>query len=156
MKKAWIGIDPGQQGAIGIIFDDQEARTIDMPLIGGKEVDAYFMHQMLVEIHDEGYVINVGLEKAQPMPKQGVTGVFTYGDGYGALKAVLRINQIPFVKVRPNKWKKHFSLGKSKKAAFLTAQDLFPDVDYYGPRGGLKDGRAEALLIAQYIKDGGK
>ena len=40
--------------------------------------------------------------------------------------------------------------GKEKDASVYRAQQLFPLAQLVGPRGGKYDGRAEALLIAEY------
>ena len=106
--------------------------------------------------HQCGFSFNEGcfciLEKAQPMPKQGVTSVFTYGEGYGELKAMLKFLRIAFQEVRPQVWKKEFNLNTDKKRSASTCINLFPDIKdkLYGPKGGLKDGIAEALLMAEY------
>jgi crossover junction endodeoxyribonuclease RuvC len=146
--KVYIGIDPGQKGAIAALYEDGSAFMWDMPktVKGIDEIlSCYFKKQNCI----------CCLEKAQPMPKQGVVGVFTYGAHYGGLKAVLEITGIPYQEVRPAKWKKEFSLSKNKKAAIQTALQLFPNKtedDFKGIRGGVKDGRAEALLMAEYAR----
>ncbi len=145
----FIGIDPGQKGAIGMIqlhtLNDHE-ETYDM-VIQGKE-----LYSILRNIKDgHGVPVFCVLEAAQPMPKQGVKGIFTYGIGYGKIKAVLEILEIPFQEIHPSKWKKEFSLNKKGKAGSIkVAQQLFPNISFETERGRLLDGRAEALLLAEY------
>ena len=74
------------------------------------------------------------------------------GYNYGKLIDALEISGIDFIEVRPQKWKKHFGLSKDKKASVELASVLYPDNVYYGPKGGLKDGRAEAFLMAEYAR----
>jgi crossover junction endodeoxyribonuclease RuvC len=141
----FIGIDPGQKGAIGCIFP-LTAQVHDMPEFIG--FDLYWMLRH-IQIKDKN--IFCILEAAQAMPKQGVTGVFSYGVGYGKIKAVLEILKISFQEVHPAKWKKEFSLiGKDKKDSVKVAKQLFPYLDYETERGRLLDGRAEAMLLAEY------
>ncbi len=152
MNKTWIGIDPGQKGAIAVLDSEEPASVIDMPLLPDGDIDPYVLFKLLASMNpSETYAI---LEKAQAMPKQGVTGIFTYGQGYGTLLTVLRLASIPFVEVRPLKWKKYYSLGKDKRQVVTCAMNLYPDIEYFRPQGGMKDGRAEAILIAHYGKEG--
>lgn len=145
-----IGIDPGQKGAIGFISfnvaKDKTYDVIDMPEQIGKGL--FLILKKIKEDHNSIFCM---LEQAQPMPKQGVVGVFTYGMGYGKIKAVLEILEIPYQEVRPAIWKKEFSLIKKDKAASVkVAQQLFPNIEFYTERGRMLDGRAEALLLAEY------
>lgn len=85
---------------------------------------------------------------------RGVTSSFTTGYGYACWITILKIYRIPFVEVTPQAWKKDIFKGQKtygdKTASIRMAEQLMPDCDIYGPRGGGKDGRAEALLIAYY------
>lgn len=155
----YIGIDPGQKGAVAIIdsggdFYIERVSIYDMPLLPNKEVDVREINAILSDNNPKDiYPWFCILEKAQPMPKQGVKSVFNYGVGYGEIKATLKILGIPFIEVAPRVWKKHFSLGKDKKEAVVKTLKLFPQLsmnDFQGPKGGLKDGRAEALLMAEF------
>lgn len=149
----FIGIDPGQMGAVAILhfYIDKTPRKpicFDMPknIIDLKK-------KIKLEAVGLGVDIFCILEQAQPMPKQGVKGVFTYGQGYGKIKAVLEILQIPFQEIHPSIWKKEFSLiKKDKKASVKVAQQLFPNIEFYTERGRMLDGRAEALLLAEYAR----
>ncbi|GAA3953591.1 hypothetical protein GCM10022278_10530 [Allohahella marinimesophila] len=59
--------------------------------------------------------------------------------------------------VRPQDWQAMFGLAtgekdKSRKKQQIAdkALELYPAANLYGPKGGLKDGRSDALLIARY------
>ncbi len=148
----FCGIDPGQKGAVGIIDDEaQFYGALDLPLLGNGEIDAATLFDTL-----HGYCPDiVFLEKAQGMPGQGRTSIFNYGQGYGKLKAVIEIDSIPYQEIHPTKWKRVFSLigkDKSKKDSVAAAEKMFPGVEFRTPRGRLLDGRAEALLLAQYAR----
>lgn len=127
---------------------------IDMPEDIGKDLYR----------HLEAWVNGLGLiedyfcvlEKAQAMSKggkQGVKSMMTYGIGYGEIRAVLKVLSIPFQEVAAATWKKEFSLWKKdKKESVKVAKQLFPTGEYYGVKGGMKDGRAEAALLAEYAR----
>ncbi len=151
MSDIYIGIDPGKKGAIGMI-QENKIEICDMPLLPNGEVDGLAIFNMLPMTGTHNIIC--ALEKAQSMSKQGVKGVFTYGMGYGTIKAALCISKIPYIEVHPTKWKKYFSLTKEKKQSITLAMKLFPDVQLHTPRGRMLDGRAEALLLAHYVKQG--
>jgi hypothetical protein len=73
--------------------------------------------------------------------------MFNYGVGYGAYLGILTALEIPFQEVRPQTWKKAYSLNSEKSRSIIVAQQLFPGADI-----GKKDGRAEALLLAEYAR----
>lgn len=151
--KLIIGIDPGKKGAISIITEYGKYEVFDMPLYPNGEIDGYAIYKCLEKSFALDYDSFCFIEKSQPMPKQGVVSVFNYGAGYGKLLAALEILKIPYQEIRPQKWKKYFSLiKKDKKESVSLAMKLFPDIEYTTKRGRLLDGRAEALLIAEYGK----
>lgn len=174
MNRVIIGIDPGLNGGIGVITP--LAYTVhDMPVLtviaGRKRNKKGIMvdvkrekyniaevKRMLMQIRDEAhlnnYPVEAWLEKSQAMPDQGSVSNFNYGVGFGILQAVVTCLDIPLNLIAPVTWKQKIMAGQGKKkdAAVYRAQQLFPSAVLKGPKGGLLDGRAEALLIAQYGK----
>ncbi len=145
-----IGIDPGQKGAIGII-DSSFVEVKDMFLLPSNEIDTKKIYKYIKNKQKETSIETICfIEKAQAMAKNGSTSIFTYGEGYGKTKAVFEILEIPYIEIRPVAWKKYFGLNNDKTKAITFAMKLFPNVNFYGTKGGKKDGRAEALLIAKY------
>jgi len=152
MNKIYLGIDPGQKGALAMIHGT-EVSVIEMPVLGNKEIDGLTIFNWLpISSPDQDVVC--ALEKAQAMPKQGITSTFNYGVGFGVIKTALNITKTPYIEVRPAKWKKYFSLKSDKKQAVAMASKLFPDIIFHTPRGRILDGHAEALLLAYYVKQG--
>lgn len=173
MGKVIIGIDPGLSGAIGV-YSDALVEVYDMPTLTiegtrkrsgktGKMVDKKknvydiaVLNNMIKTLSsralDGDHSVEVWLEKSQAMPDQGGVSNFNYGMGFGILQAVVTCNKIPLTLIHPVTWKKAimFGMGKEKDAAVYRAQQLFPNLEFKGPRGGLLDGRAEAMLIAYY------
>ena len=97
--------------------------------------------------------IHVGLEKVHAMPGQGVTSMFSMELGYGMWLGLLAAFDIPHTLVTPQAWKKVMmsGMGKEKDASRIRALQLYPHLS-----NDLKlkkhHGRADALLIAEYIK----
>ena len=165
----YIGIDPGRNGAIAIIYNNgddmlQTMNIFDIPLTSDKKkVDVNKLFHFLYSISD-GKQVKCVLEKAQTMPGQGGVSNFSYGMTYGKTLSVLEILNIPFTEVHPMTWKKEFGILKSSKGmmkkdkkllALKKANELFPSMKkcFYTERGKLLDGRVEALLLAEFCKN---
>ncbi len=133
-----IGIDPGKNGGIAFFFEDG---PLGCP-----------MPETLADLSD---LIRCGLfkrnpafayiEKVHSSPQMGVKSAFTFGQGYGALLAVLTCLQVPFEQVTPQRWQKALScLSKGdKNVTKRRAQELFPHLK-------ITHSTADALLIAEY------
>ena len=144
----YLGIDPGKSGAVAVVDADGNLLLVfDTPLIG-RDYDAGEMVDFLTE-HRES---RAALEIQHAMPKQGVSSTFTTGYGYGLWYMALTALGIPFDLVRSQDWKRALGIpaGRDKADSVAAAQRLFPGGDFTGPRGGVKDGRAEACLLAEY------
>lgn len=151
MKNIYIGIDPGADGGIATISEDEKIEVSVVPYSQEAMVDICF------KISDQtGEVkITTCLEKVGPMPRQGVTSMFNFGKGAGFIEGVLRANYIPYQLIPPPTWKKEFSLiNKDKKESCLVCRKLFPKVNLKRTDKCKKDhdGMAEALLMAEYAR----
>ena len=102
----------------------------------------------------------VDLEWPTTRPGEAPESSKRFGVGLGLLWGIFEANGLTVRKVSPNKWKGALGMkGKAGQAQASKLQavemaerfilDVPPDV-LRGPRGGLKDGRAEALMIAWY------
>ena len=141
----YIGVDPGKKGGYAIIEKDA--------------VDVF-------PWDDQGFIENMAnavncgtcvacVEKVGAHPGQGVTSMFTFGQGYGYILGVLAVLGIGVQLVPPGTWKKEFSLiGKDKAVSIATCRYLFPGVKLRPTEKCRKDsdGMAEALLMAEYAR----
>lgn len=138
-----LGIDPGATGAIAAIYGTGAHNVWDIPTLPHDLAD------LLETVVGEDDGIGMAfLEKAQAMPKQGVSSMFNYGVGYGTIIGILAALNIPYKTVTPAVWKRSMGLtGKAKDASRAMAQAHYPTA----PLSRVKDhGRAEALLIAEW------
>lgn len=147
-KKVWIGVDIGANGCIAVIDTSNNVlKLIDYSNHWADEFD------LIKELYD---VSMICIEKVSAMRGQGVTSMFTFGMKVGEIHGILHTLGLPFIEVRPQEWMKGLGLPKDKrerkKAIGSIAKSMFPDADLYGSRGGLKDGRSDALMIASYCK----
>lgn len=141
----YLGIDPGQKGGL-CLLSGSEVKAWRMPDSASGLLD------LLRECIPKPTVI---LEKAQPMPKQGVSSVFSYGQGYGQLLGIIAALELRYHEIRPTAWKKVVLAGEADKSdkgtSIRVAERLFPTLELI-PAGCRKphDGMAEAALLAEY------
>lgn len=151
MSRLYIGIDPGNTGALAAIYPSGEVRLWDAPRNVPNEIEmAEIVHSLGDAIpRDEQFAV---IEWAQSSPKMGVTSAFNYGCGFGMWLATLASHDIGHVRVRPQEWMSMMFSGRKRLSRDKTrsiglAKKLFP----LAPITLAKHhGRAEALLIAEY------
>lgn len=145
----FAGIDPGMSGALALYNPaDDWLEVHDCPTISPNGKNELFM-PAVIDILRSVDVAACVIERAQAMPGQGVTSMFSYGVGYGAYLGVLASLQIPHSKISPQEWKKKLRVPKDKDAARARASELMPA--HTGKWMRKKDhGRAESALLAYY------
>lgn len=144
--RIFIGIDVGKAGAIAAINSFQK-----IILLADCPSDEFQMAVLVSRL--SGYDAKGAIERAQSMPSQGVKSMFTYGTNYGYWMGIFAANKIPFLLPTPQAWQKGvISKAEDKKPALAAAGRMFPGAELYGPKGGGKDGRADALLIADWCR----
>lgn len=151
-----LGIDPGLSGALAM-WNGSQLTLAEIPsqkATGrGREVN----WSALNEIWDDQFfwADHVFLERIGTRPGEGVSSAFKFGLVFGGLRGLIAAKMLPLTLVTPTKWKKAYNLAAAKEAAVIRASELFPShaSAFRGPRGGLRDGVAEAALIAKYGYD---
>lgn len=154
----YIGIDPGQSGAVGFVsgLDDDGgiwSAVNDCPKNEGDMAQLLIdMVSEFVSMDEAARVAAAVVEDVHAMPKQGVSSTFKFGRNFGTWLGILAALKIPFELVTPRTWQKQFfKKADGKLSAFNTARRLFPDAPLTGARGAIKDGRADALLMAYWL-----
>ena len=138
-NRVFIGIDPGINGGIAIIYND--SYTVQE------------MADVLITLKDQApnlpmYTI---IEKCHSMPGNSGRSMFTFGCNYGQWLGILAVLRIPYTEVIPNKWMAHYgSRPKDKKDRKNhlkhLAQQRYPDVK-------ITLATSDAMLIANYLKE---
>jgi crossover junction endodeoxyribonuclease RuvC len=145
-----IGIDPGLSGAIAVLDQAGELVSVsDLPIIRDKSlawVDGDALQVMLKNALS-GRPCRAYVERVGSMPGQGVASSFQFGCGFGSILGVLQATLISMVLVTPQTWKRSYGLGNDKHASLHKARLMWPRADL---RLAKHEGRAEALLIAEY------
>lgn len=148
MSDLIIGIDPGLKG--GIAYTSKDICWVeDMPKT---VLEVYhYMHKGIK-------ADCVAVEKVHALPKQSCKSNFTFGMSYQTALVLATSFSSKTELVTPQEWKKYFGLKREegetkiqfKKRSVDLARELFPDLAKDLPYS--KDGRAEALLIAEYYR----
>jgi crossover junction endodeoxyribonuclease RuvC len=151
-----VGIDPGLSGAIAQ-WDGESLTLLEIPTFKstgrGREVDWSTLNQQW----DDNFfwADHVFLERVGTRPGEGISSAFKFGLVFGGLRGMIAAKLVPLTLVTPTTWKKSYGLRASKEAAVIRASELFPSsaTAFRGPRGGIKDGVAEAALISRFGYD---
>lgn len=166
MPEHYIGIDPGFTGAIAYINPAGDQVWVwDMPtrMRGDtKKYRAYDLQGVWDILHHlyAGEDVVYGLENPTSRPGDGAERMLRFGRGIGNLEALIfALTGTGPELVAPQLWKSRLGLkGKEKDehsdlgvALFRQYYPSFVNA-LYGPRGGLKDGRLDALLIAHWLR----
>ena len=156
MTNRYIGIDAGSKGAVAVIDDNNTVLVIkDLD----KDYYTYWcIQQDLADIeglYEETYV---AVEDVCGRPGQSCQANTTFMKLAGMAELTGFSIASEYLKVKPQVWKKHFGLitkgltkTERKHLSIDLAKKLFPAVA--DQLTASKDGRAEALLIARYMKD---
>jgi hypothetical protein len=158
-----VGVDPGFAGAIGVLdITGAYVDVLDMPVTGGtgrdREIDPARLAEIIYAIGRRGPIHRVLLEWPQTRPDEAPEASKRFGVGLGLLEMGFTMVGVRPERVAPNKWKGRLGLmgkdgdsGQAREQAVRYAEQFIgrlPPGLLRGPRGGAKDGRAEALLIA--------
>ena len=146
----FVGIDPGKGGAFCLLAKNGSVRFFDFP----KDGNLYHYWRRLNSVVRANNVQLCVLEKVHAMPKQGVSSMFSFGMNFGIWQGFLVGWEVPFQLVAPQTWMKGLTSKSdgddTKKRVGAAAMRLFPYAELTGPKGGFKDGRADALMMAYY------
>jgi len=149
--KLWIGIDPGKNGSLCAIDEDNKCTFIDFKTKG---LYGYIDFIKTIKADNTKKIETFFIEQVASMPGQGVKSMFSFGQRFGELEGMLQALEVGYQTVRPRIWQKNIGIKpkSSKKEIAITIKKVYPDAKFDGPRGGLLDGRADALGIAHYGK----
>lgn len=163
----YVGIDPGLTGAWAVLWPELRSagpgmsievtgrltgHVDDFHTMGEGPLRRIHLHELWNQVSGQLDEIVCAIERAQPMPKQGVSSMFRYGAAYGAVLAAMDLALATIHLPTPAQWKKSLGLtGKGKEASRELALRLFPQF-----RDELKrkkdHNRAEALLLAEWAR----
>lgn len=137
----YAAIDPGSNGAL--VIETSPLTFIDFK---SQNLQGY-IHALKSNKVDLCIV-----EKVHSMPKQGVSSTFSFGQRLGEIEGILQALEIPYIMVSPQVWQKAIGIPAKadKKTIANTLIKLYPSASIYGAKGGLLDGRSDALGLLHY------
>ncbi len=147
--KAWIGVDPGKTGAMALLTEKGTVGVCDWEGIK-------FMHSTLGLWKGLYHIVAVAMEDTPAMRRDSKQSATTFQQHCGMWKALIILAGFEPVMVRPLTWMKRRIPSKAypqHKPSVQYVMDNYPGVDVHGPMGGLKDGRSDAVCIAEWCKE---
>lgn len=153
----YIGVDPGKSGGMAVIHWDR-IELLPFTKATEKEIWKFFSRAI-----NPTAGMKCLIEKVHAMPGQGVTSMFTFGQGYGFLRGCLTAATIPYEEVQPRAWQKALKIkprdskGGESKNQFKDrlrgkAQQLFPQESVWERTLGEQRAVCDALLIAEFCR----
>ena len=135
-----IGIDPGKSGGIAWITDGR-------PCVEKMPETLADLWELVegIQRHETHGMTFAYIEIVHSSPQMGVKSAFTFGNGFGHLEMALTAANIPFERVRPQKWQQAMGCMTKgdKNVSKRRAQELYPQLK-------VTHSTADALLIATY------
>lgn len=154
----YLGIDPGTKGALCLLdpsFPDPIFISLDPK---GHSAQAIFL---TLQVTMKDGPIQAAIEDVHSLPGMAAKSNFTFGGMLWRIRTILDCLDLPYELVQPKVWQKavgaptrKFLDGEMdlKVAVADLAQGYYPEAHLHGPKGGLMDGRSDALMIAHYLK----
>jgi len=150
-RQIFIGIDPGDKGSICLLEPIQQSLAFCETTPRFSEIVEWLEKAKL-----EGDLRMAMVENVHSIPGAAAGSSFKFGRNVEKLHNALEMAKIPMDLVIPRKWQSTVGLktkipkDRIKKEVAAIATRLYPNAPLYGPRGGLLDGRSDALMIAHY------
>ena len=148
MKKAYLGIDPGVNGAIAILWGDGTIDAYKCP----KDVNkmSLLIKQVANHCIVENYRLITGIERVWTLPRDGRKGAFTFGMNYGMWFGITANYELNLV--TPQKWQSHYGeLPKDKTLKKRKLKEIATEIVNNNVKPTLCT--SDAILIANYGKE---
>lgn len=160
--QGYVGIDPGFSGAISYINKTATMIEVhDLPVTGEGKKREFDLDGIIGILRRYSFLPDtvVGLEWPSTRPGEGAERSERFGRGKGYLHALCHALKLRYHLVVPALWKGRLSLpGKTDPTAnqqgLALLRTFYSEAEglVLGPRGGIKDGRLDALLIAHFLR----
>lgn len=177
MEKTYIGIDPGEQGFITVLFPNGEKEFYSID-----ENDDLDLARILKSIKERSWEVVACMEAIHAIFGAAAKSTFNFGQIFGILKGLLVATEIPYHLVAPKDWQKEIwihqdeiYITKSRKqtdkstgdvseklykavdtkpTSINAARRIFPNIDLRKNDRCKKidDNKVDSLLIAEYAR----
>jgi hypothetical protein len=122
------------------------------------------MFEFLLQVKGTHDIKLIAIEKQWAQKNDSKQSATTFQQHYGTWKCILMLARVPWVEVLPSEWlwpvskaciKQGIKLvggRKKNKPSIGYVANKYPGSEIKGPRGGYKDGRTDAVCIAEWAK----
>ena len=145
--KIYIGIDPGTKGALCLLDPIIKRIGFHSTALPPADIVAW-----LNSIKQQFNPIIIAIEKVHAIQGTSAGSNFKFGYNVGLINAIAETSKIGVMHVTPKAWQKQIGVTQKgkliKKNVAEIIHKIYPDAELYGPRGGLLDGRSDALALA--------
>lgn len=174
MPAVYVGIDPGQKGAIAILHGNSlrvyytpvrtvRRKTNKKTKAGNPQVKVEIsygvrmMHailQQVVSLKNQGIPVTVALEKQIIRGNDSRNVIFRIAEGFSVWRTLLELLDLPVQMVLPAHWKpKYVEAGAVKAVSVRACRALYPKLELALKKS---EALAEAVLIADYARRRGE
>jgi len=154
----YVGIDPGQHGAIAILGSGGELLDcLDLPVLGGEPLVMDLHVELTVYAPAEWTMVAI----EEPFANNRASSISQMNQGilYGILLGALMSAGHPIERIKPQRWKSEMSVPmgskygpkEKKELARKRANDLWPESAHFWAAAKHHD-RAEAALIGECLR----
>lgn len=173
MKKSILGIDPGKNGGLVLLSEEDKLISYYIPKKIGNEVDMRDLNDFFKGVVKEAYLEMVFLEDVHSVFGASANSNFQFGKICGILEGLVCGYDLPYIKVKPKDWQKQAFEGippiykpskkkgkgtlETKKMAEIAFKRIFPEyiemfsiTDTGRKSINIHDGLVDAILIALY------
>lgn len=143
------GIDPGVNGALCVLDSKDPAHVALLDL------QKYSIFEAATWLHKQA-VTTIWIEDVHSLFGMSAKSNFGFGRNLGIVIAISEIvlSGAEIQTVTPKIWQKFIGITAKgpliKKQVGQVASALYPAANIRGPKGGLLDGRSDALMICHY------
>jgi hypothetical protein len=155
----FIGIDPGKQGAFCFLdpsIDHVNFISLNPDKHSARDIVATI--EVAREVADDCVI---ALELVHSLGGMSAKSNFTFGGMFWRARTILEMLDMNFELVTPKDWQQSVGVpakkdrdpdDELKMIVSRMAHRIYPSANLWGPRGGLMDGRSDALMIAHYLR----
>lgn len=156
-----IGIDPGRQGSLCLLEPDSPAPHLFLSMDPDGHQASAILTSLKITLKQHAGPVYIALEEVHSLGGMSAKSNFTFGGMYWRARTILDCLEHRYELVTPKKWQAAVNVpakkdrdpnDELKKIVARMAHELYPEASIYGPRGGLLDGRSDALMIAHYLR----
>ena len=152
-----VGIDPGSSGAIAVLdsLNPDSIALLDLKKHSIFEISSWLTSRYKNIEYEEEAIVKIWVEDIHSMYGMSARSNFGFGRNLGIVLTISEmLTGVTPGMVAPKVWQKYIGVtakGKAiKRQVANIAQYLYPQAELHGQKGGLLDGRSDALMIAYY------